>query len=164
MAVKCPPLLFSSVAQPICQTQKSISSLVTMPRLIFSLGISRYRHPSRQLHACSTKQGCALVRRMSPSEENEMNTDAGILCNGGAVEHTRSGAHCLHIAAGRSRSHTVASSGPGQLLPHPLLSPGVNATGTLWILFNLLTYLTEKNVVSSLSLKKITQSLGKRPK
>ena len=104
------------------------------------------------------------MRRMSPSEENEMNTDAGILCNGGAVEHTRSGAHCLHIAAGRSRSHTVASSGPGQLLPHPLLSPGVNATGTLWILFNLLTYLTEKNVVSSLSLKKITQSLGKRPK
>lgn len=141
---KCLPLLLSSVAQPIHQIQKSISSLVTMPRLIFSMGISHYRHPSRQPHACSTKQGYAHVRRMSPKEENEMNTDAGILCNGGTVEHTRSGAHCLHIAVGRQMSHTVASSAPSQLLLHPLLSPGVNATGTLWILFNLLIYLTEK--------------------
>lgn len=91
---------FISVAQPICQTQKSISSLATTPRLIFSLGISHYRHPSRQLHACSTKQGYACVRCMSPNEENEMNTDAGILCNGGTVEHTGSGAHCLHITVG----------------------------------------------------------------
>ena len=103
---KCLPLLLSSVAQPIHQIQKSISSLVTMPRLIFSMGISRYHHPSRQPHACSTKQGYAHMRRMSPKEENEINTDAGILCNGGAVEHTRSGAHCPHIAVGRQMSHS----------------------------------------------------------
>lgn len=75
-----------------------------------------------------------------------MKTDAGILCNREAREHTRKGSHHLYVAAEeerRTQSHPQVQAG---CTPACISSPGVNATEVLWVFFNY-----REKVVSSLS-------------
>ena len=65
-----------------------------------------------------------------------MKTDAGILRDREAREHTRKGSRRLYVAAGeerRAQSHPRVQAG---CAPACISSAGVNATELLWVLFN----------------------------